>query len=193
MYGGIEFPDGSISFADSVVSYDPGFGGGNTPTDPNFTDPSMALGIPDYANPIGTVALGAGGRLVLQFVDNFLTGSDDSGADLHIFEIGPNIEHTTVDISVDGLIWTNVGTANGSTSSIDIDQFGFNSSDLFSYVRLTDVRNQGSTGGPTVGADIDAVGAISTAPSAVPDASSSILLACFSAFGLISFRRWLKQ
>ena len=48
MFGGIEFPDGEISFADSVISYDPALCGGNVPTDPNFMDPGAAVGAPDF-------------------------------------------------------------------------------------------------------------------------------------------------
>lgn len=180
LYGGIEFPDGPISFADKVISYDPSFGGGNVPTDPNFTDPLKALGIPDYSAPIGSVSLGSGGRIILEFVDNFLTGSDDTGDDLHIFEIGPDVEDTFVDISKNGSDWFSVGKVFGATSSIDIDAFGFTSADLFSFVRLTDDPSEGSSSGRTVGADIDAVGAITTIkrdpPPSVPDSGSTLAL-----------------
>ena len=88
MFGGIEFPDGEISFADSVISYDPAFSGGNVPTDPNFMDPGAAVGAPDYISPLGSVSLGSGGQLVIRFIDNRLTGSGNADPDLHIFEIG---------------------------------------------------------------------------------------------------------
>ncbi|MDQ8183085.1 VPDSG-CTERM sorting domain-containing protein [Pelagicoccus sp. SDUM812005] len=200
MYGGIEFPGGSISFADSVVSYDPSFGGGNVPTDPNFMDPDEALGIPDYVSPIGSVSLGAGGRIVLEFVDNFLTGSSLDGVadgifDLHIFEIGPDVEDTAVAISKDGVAWTEIGSVFGSTSSIDIDAFGFKVSDQFRFVRLTDDINEGGTTGSTVGADIDAVGAISTVintnpgGNTVPDAGSTAAILMLSLAGLAVLKR----
>ena len=32
VYGTVDFPDGAVSFADAVVSYDPAFGGGAEPT-----------------------------------------------------------------------------------------------------------------------------------------------------------------
>ena len=79
-----------------------------------------------------------------------------------IFEVGPDVEDTFVEISKDGTTWFDVGKVFGTTSGIDIDAFGFSSSDLFSYVRLT---NEGGQSGASVGADIDAVGAISTVPS----------------------------
>lgn len=161
-FGGIEFPQGPTSFADAVVSYTPGNPG---PTDPNFIDPAYALGAPDYqrgSNQPGSVSLGNGGTLVLEFTNNVLTGSDDPLEDLHVFEIGPDVEDTFVEISKDGITWHDVGKVFGSTSSIDIDAFDFSSADEFRFVRLTDDPDEGQTSGDTVGADIDAVGAISS-------------------------------
>ena len=192
-FGGIEFPGGAISFADAVVSYDPAFGGGAVPTHPNFTDPDEALGPPDYSGGstgTGSVSLGSGGRLVLQFLDNFLTGSNNADFDLHIFEVGPDVEDTFVEISTDGVTWHDVGKVFGSTSSIDIDAFGFDSTFSFSYVRLTDDAAEGGTSGATVGADIDAVGAISTRPrDEVPDSGLTLILVSLSLAGLASLRR----
>lgn len=193
-YGGIEFPGGAASFADSVILYNPAFGGGNVPTNANYTDPSSAIGAPDYAADIGSVSLGAGGRLVVQFTDNFLTGSNSAAYDLHIFEIGPDVEDTDVDISKDGIEWFSVGKVFGSTDSIDIDFYGFTSADLFSFVRLTDVKGEGATSGSTVGADIDAIGAITTIPrDSVPDGGSAALMVTFALLGLVGLRRKLSQ
>jgi hypothetical protein len=195
VYGGIEFPDGAISFADSVISYTPLFGGGPGPTDPNYTDPSQALGIPNYSGNTGSVSLGAGGRIVLAFTDNYLTGSNSSAHDLHIFEIGPDVEDTDVEISKDGVTWFSVGKVFGSTSSIDIDAYGFTSADLFGFVRLTDVKAEGGTSGSTVGADIDSVGAITTVfrpPTGVPDSASALVLAMISLVGMLGVRRRLR-
>lgn len=178
LIGGVEFPQGDISFADSVVFYDPASGGGAVPTASN-SEPSNALGIPEVPGntSIGAcsgdpfdcpfVSLGDGGSIVLQFTDNLLTGSDDDALDLWIFEVGPDVEDTFVEISANGIDWTSVGKVFGTTAGIDIDAFGFTSSDLFGYVRLTDDPNEGSNTGASVGADIDAVGAISTVP-AIP-------------------------
>ncbi|MDZ7655445.1 MAG: PEP-CTERM sorting domain-containing protein [Sulfurimicrobium sp.] len=178
VFHGVDFPDGAASFADSVVSYDPAYGGGNVPT-ATYQDPSQALGIPNY--PEGTdpeyVSLGAGGRIVLRFTNNSLTGSGSNALDLWIFEIGPDVEDTDVDISKDGNTWFSVGKVFGSTAGIDIDAFGFGTSDFFSFIRLTDVISEGATSGATVGADIDAVGAISSAPPVnVPEPATIALL-----------------
>ncbi|MEW5686410.1 MAG: PEPxxWA-CTERM sorting domain-containing protein [Pseudomonadota bacterium] len=166
--GGVEFPQGAISFADAVVSYTL-----NPASIPGaaYQGAFNALGAPDYnaANSCANqascsfVTLGAGGELVLRFTDNVLTGSGSNAFDLWIFEIGPDVEDTIVDVSVDGVTWLSVGSVTGSTRGIDIDVFGFGTASAFSYVRLIDVFNEGGTGsGGTAGADIDAVGAIST-------------------------------
>lgn len=164
VYGGVEFPGGSSSFADAVISYDPTFGGTSGPA-VQYQTPMNALGIPTGSSDTGFVTLGQGGRIVLKFTDNSLTGSGTSALDLWVFEVGPDVEDTFVDISKDGNTWFSVGKVFGSTAGIDIDYYGFGSSDFFSYVRLTDDPAEGQAGsGGSVGADIDAVGAISSAP-----------------------------
>ncbi len=169
VFHGVEFPGGAASFADAVVSYDASFGGGAIPS-PTYRNPAQALGTPNFGDaPDPTyVSLGAGGRIVLRFTDNSLTGSGNSNLDLWIFEIGPDVEDTFVDVSKDGVTWFSVGKVFGSTSGIDLDAFGFGTSDFFSFIRLTDDIAEGATSGTTVGADIDAVGAISTAPPVPP-------------------------
>ena len=190
VFHGVEFPGGAASFADSVVSYDPAFGGGAIPTAP-FRDASQALGVPNF--PEGAdpeyVSLGAGGRIVLRFTNNSLTGSGNSDLDLWIFEIGPDVEDTFVDISKDGSTWFSVGKVTGATKGVDIDAFGFGTSDFFSFVRLTDDILLDATSGTTVGADIDAVGAIASAPpvTTVPEPATLLLVA--TAFAAGAFRR----
>ncbi len=172
LIGGVEFPDGEISFADSIISFAPG--GDTSGLLAATQDPTNALGIPDYSS-VGTcdtnnsfecdyVSLGEGGTLIVSFNDNVLTGSGDSGFDLWIFEVGSDVEDTYVEISVDGITWEAVGKVSGSTSGIDIDAFGFGVSSEFQFVKLIDdpLEGQRSGDGAFVGADIDAVGAIST-------------------------------
>jgi hypothetical protein len=189
--GGTDFPQGDISFADTVVSYTPA----GLPSLP-FRGAFNALGLPDYAGQNGCpnqancsfVSLGGGGGIVLQFDDNKLTGSGNDALDIWIFEVGPNVEDTFVDISKDGINWTSVGKVFGSTAGIDIDAFGFTTSDLFGFVRLTDDINEGGTGaGGSVGADIDAVGAISSVRT-VPE-PGTVALAGIGLLGLFSMGR----
>ena len=177
--GGTDFPQGAVSFADQVVRYDPTILNGQ-PTLPNRGS-DKALGAPDYdgdpcnvAAQCQSVSLGDGGSITLRFVDNALTGSDSPAFDLWIFEVGPDIEDTFVEISTDGASWSSVGKVFGSTAGIDIDAFGFGASSTFNYVRLTDDTNEGQQTGDSVGADIDAIGAISTIP--VPEPASLALL-----------------
>ncbi len=166
---GIEFPAGVVSFADVVFDYDPV--GQGIPTPPH-RNPLNALGTPDFNGnnhcrvnePCTFVSLGVGGTIVLQFIDNSLTGSGTPDFDLHIFEIGPDIEDMFIWISKDGVNWSSVGEVFGSISSIDIDRFGFGPTDFFSFVLIQDDPSEGNTTGVQVGADIDSVGAISSGP-----------------------------
>ena len=119
-----------------------------------------------------------------------LTGSDSNALDLWVFEVGPDVEDTFVDISVDGTTWISVGKVFGSTAGIDIDAFGYGSASAFGYIRLTDDGALDGQSGATVGADIDAVGAISTQRRSVPEPGVlGLLAAALGAAFLISRRR----
>jgi len=170
-FHGVEFPGGIASFADEVVSYSP-VTYGNTNQYPTERDPNEALGAPDYTEGLGMdyVTLGPGGSLTLRFKDNSLTGSGTSAYDLWIFEIGGDVEDTFVWISKDGSTWNGVGKVFGGTRGIDIDAYGWGINDKFSFVRLQDDpdEGQGINQGTTAGADIDSVGAISSAPPVDP-------------------------
>ncbi len=163
-------PAAADSFADAVTDFSPVIKSGE-PTAPHL-GADNAVGAPDYINvnvcadaaSCTWVSLGDGGSITLRFVDNALTGSDNTDPDLWIYEIGPDVEDTYVEISSDGVLWNPVGKVFGSTSTVDVDAFGFGSGDSFSYVRLTDDPNEGGQSGATVGADIDAVEALTTVP-----------------------------
>lgn len=171
LIGGVEFPQGAISFADEVTAYSVG-GGGVASANQNS---SLAVGVPN--GPF--VSLGDGGSIILRFTNNLLTGSGNSDLDLWIFEVGPDVEDTFVAISKDGINFTDIGKVFGATSGIDIDAFGFGTGDQFAFVRLIDDTNEGQQSGASTGADIDAVGAISTVPVVidVPEPASLGLLA----------------
>ena len=160
----ITFPMGKISFADSVVLYDPGALGKRTGDEPDqeFQKPESALGDPDHNSDrdSGYVSLGKGGTLVLKFTDNVLV--DGPGPDLHIFELNTDAEDIFVWISRDGKIFIPVGKVSKQTPSIDIRPYAQPGA-TYSYIKLRDNPAQGEQEGPTVGADIDAVGAINTA------------------------------
>lgn len=197
--GGVEFPEGAVSFADAVVSYAPVLVNGTQPTAPH-RDPTRALGVPDYAGdtscasgPTCTfVSLGDGGTLTLQFTDNVLTGSDNNNFDLWIFEVGPDVEDMFVEVSTDGSSWLPVGKVGGSTAGVDLDAFGYGLGHSFSFVRLRDDPDLDGQNGATVGADIDAVGAISTRRVSLvsePDGLTLVLTALAGAMALGLYRR----
>lgn len=203
-YDTITFPQGDISFADVVVETIDSIFANGVPTNPDYIDPAAALGAPDHgalggsAVGDGAFSLGRGGSIILQFTDNALTGSGDMMADLHVFEIGNDVEDTFVSISQDGSSWLEVGKVFGSTSSIDIDPFLVNaniaSNTLFTFVRLRDDPNEGQRFNGSlgvVGADIDAVGAISTVSTpAVPlPAGAPLALTGLAAFLALRRRR----
>ncbi|MHC5537027.1 vWA domain-containing protein [Singulisphaera rosea] len=138
------------SWADKVVSVQPG---NDVPASSN--DPQEALGAPNYDSVADNryLALGTGGQVTLEFVDNRLI--DIAGPDLAIFEIGPAIETTEVAISEDGRSWINIGQAAGGKATLDIGPF-VKEGQQFRFVRLKD---SGTNNSPD-GADIDAVGAL---------------------------------
>jgi hypothetical protein len=193
VFGGVEFPDGVASFADGVTSYLPAVPGPSAP----HQGADNALGAPNYANvnscastaSCSFVSLGDGGTLIVEFVDNRLTGSGTSAFDLWIFEVGPDVEDTFVSISKDGITYFDVGKVLGSTRGIDIDSFGWGVNDQFRFVKLIDDTNEGAQGsGGTVGADIDAVGAISSVAAPVPEPETWALM-LFGAAALAWQRR----
>jgi hypothetical protein len=189
IFGGVEFPQGVSSFADVVTNYSPEIDFLGQPT-AGFRHPEEALGPPNS----DFVSLGEGGSIILWFTDNVLTGSGTPAADLWIFEVVPPLgfaERTFVEISETGLStdWHFVGIAGGGTSGIDIDASGFGVDGRFFFVRLRDDPNDnpifdvGSTG-----ADIDAVGAISTEP--IPEPAT---LALWGSIGLIGLVRGSRR
>lgn len=150
------FPQGAASFADQVVGARLG-----TPRSTIATAliPAQTLKSPDGKS----YSLGCNGTLTVSFNDNALI--DIPGPDLYIFEVGPDVESTLVEISVDGSSWLTVGPIKGATSSIDI-RAQARPGMSFRFVRLTDLASACRSGGYP-GADIDAVGAIGSGP-AVP-------------------------
>ena len=163
-FAGVEFPEGAASFADEVVSFDlRGTAGVEAP----YNNPDLALGPPDYdsTNEQSHVSLGnastanPGAELILEFVDNRLVNVD--GDDLYIFEVGPVVEDTLVDVSVDGEEWFSLGQISGGTRGIDLADFeDVPLGALFRFVRLQDAPGSNSSSSPYAGPDIDAVGAI---------------------------------
>lgn len=153
----VRFDLGAVAFADRVDQFSP-----TADLNDAYLDPWQAVGPPDYETGCRDgdecyVTLTPGGVVVYEFTNNTLF--DGPGDDIAIFEIGPDVEATTVEISVDGRDYITVGRVEGSSASLDIAGRGPDGA-RFRFVRLTDDPDQGGSGGATPGADIDAVGAI---------------------------------
>lgn len=164
--GTITLPAGAISFADRVIRFDEG----DPPSKRNDArNPEAVLGPPDRdaAGEGAALTLGCRGSIVLEFADNALI--DVEGPDLHVWEVGDDMEPTEVAISRDGRAWTEVGSISGGTASLDIAE-AIEGSASYRYVRITD-RDCQSRGGRWPGADIDAVAAVGTAARIVLDNS----------------------
>jgi hypothetical protein len=191
-------------FADVVIDYSPviAMDPGENPA-AAFRDPTQALGPPDIDLTSGLLcaqlptpencrftSMGDGGSLTVQFTDNFLNGDGTIANDLYVLEVGV-AEGSTVEVSADGLVWTNVGTIPADDSlglgvftyGFDIDAAGFGITDMLNFVRLTDL-NLMDTDSPR-GSDFDAIGAI---PTAIPTPAAAWLFG--SALGLLG---WLRR
>ena len=171
------FEDG-LSFADEVIEYE------NNCSNNIATDPTQALGVPDYAGDLEHVTLGAG-FIKLGFTNNTLINSGNEDPDLFVFEVGPAVEGSAIELrplnstTEDILIANNIldsdgdgfyefGTIGGSTASVDIDSFfdGLEANSLqFDAIKIFDF--QGGCGGATPGPDIDAVCALSSLPCSI--------------------------
>jgi hypothetical protein len=151
----ILFETSADAFADAVDVFTPTVEAGE-PTTANL-DPAKSLERPDGQ----TVSLGRGGKLSVRFVDNMLSGSGDALPDLRIHEADADLEGSVVSVSANGTIYTIVGQIEGGTQSIDLDAAGFGPNDRLPFVRIVDLAAQGAVVGPSVGADIDAVEALS--------------------------------
>lgn len=184
--GGVEFPDGVVSFADSVFSYTVGANVGT-----GYDDPSAALGVPDFiGGPNNThFSLGIGGSLIVQFTDNSLTTSGNSDLDLWIFEVGTEVELFNVAISTDASSWIDLGDVLGQPTGIDIDSVaGVVAGGLYSFVRIKDILPNQS-GAPFGEADIDAIGAISSGKAVDISLPGTVALVVLGLAGLGRTRR----
>lgn len=197
-FRGIEFAQGETSFADEVVDYTKFYSGGLSQEEAYaktwkasaqaFDDPNAVLGAANSSWKGNKMAiadrddysLGNGGSITVKFTDNFLVGSNDDKDDLWIFEAGGLVEGMLVEISQDGDNWASLGEIGGTQhAGIDIDAFGFTSDDTFSFVRVTDNgKNRYNQG--WAGADIDAIGAISSQD--VPEPASMLGLLAVGGF-----------
>lgn len=149
----ITIPGGAASCAVRVVSFTHG---SPWTADPRAMDEFKILGAPDYDSvaDVNYITLGDRGVIVLEFGVYF---TDGPGNDIYVFEIGPNVEATKVEVSADLETWIFVGNADGSLSGVDLNG-SIPVGGQYKYVRLTDLET--NPGGNWPGADIDAVAII---------------------------------
>ena len=144
------------AFAVRVVSFTPG--------DPwtgetDNQDPEVTLGLPDFSSSgrnNKNLCLGAGGVLVLGFDTAIYDGESD---DIYVFEVGGDVEATSVAVSNDLSTWYEVGDVGGATAGVDLSG-KIPEGSTFRYVRLTDLKTSIYSSWP--GADIDAVSGLNT-------------------------------
>lgn len=157
-----------LLFADVVLSFEPG---SPAPAEA-YAHPGHALGPPDYDGlPVCPeqatctfVSLGSGGRLTLGFSAPMQAGDGTPEPDLWVYEVGPALESTSVELSLDGTSWIPVGATREGRPGVDLDAVGLPTGTVFAFVRLTDDAEDGASTGPSAGADIDAV-AVAMRPS----------------------------
>jgi len=165
------FSDG-LSFADEVLDYF------NNCANNTNTDSTNAVGMPDGPS----ISLGNGGYVTLLFSNNTLTNSGNTDPDLFVFEVGPLVEASTIELRPQDDATENIllaagiedadddgfyefGGIGGSTASVDIDSFFDDiaaGSVFFDAIKVVDAPGSCSTSTP--GADIDAVCALSNIP-----------------------------
>ena len=103
-------------------------------------DPQIALGLPDSSNDAystGDLCMGMNGVLILGF-DSLIY--DGPGDDVYVFEVGPAVEETKVEVSSDLTAWYEIGIAEGRTAGLDMSG-KVPSGSSFCYVRITDTGN----------------------------------------------------
>jgi hypothetical protein len=152
-FGGVKFHHGQRAFADRVEAFRAGKG-----TAKGHDDPRNALGFPGKNSGASkrNTSLGDQGILIVSFSGVRLV--DRQGADIYVFERGPEVEPFRVEISANGRNWINLGIVSGQPTKLDIAGKGPRGG-KYQYVRITDAGS-GKSPRPYAGADIDAVGAI---------------------------------
>src|SRR5690554_4278255 len=175
------FEDG-LSFADEVIEYV------SNCSNNISTNPEAALGMPDYSGSSTQHATLGRGFIKLGFTNNTLVYSGTPEADLFIFEVGPLVESSFIELrpsnaetealciaagilDSDGDGFYEFGGIGGALAAVDIDAFFDDlppASVFFDAIKIIDAPGSCSTSTP--GADIDAVCALSSISCVVGEA-----------------------
>lgn len=138
------------AFATRVVSTDTGKKWTIYEANKN-TDNILGSPYDEKGNSKTSYCLGSYGSVVLEFSVDIV---DNEGIDIYVFEVGNEVEPTSVEVSVDGSEWLYVGDADGSLSGVDLAG-KVPEGTRYHYVRLTDLGTDANYEWP--GADINAV------------------------------------
>ena len=146
----VTIPGGELSCVTFVVDFKQG---NPWTSQTGWQNPNAIIGKPvgDVAGEV--ITLGIGGVITVGF-NVFIT--DGPGNDIYVFEVGPDVEATKVEVSNDLKNWIHVGDADGSISGVDING-KVPKGAKYRFVRLTDIKGVPSTWS---GADVDAVAVI---------------------------------
>ncbi|MEE3419657.1 MAG: S-layer homology domain-containing protein [Lachnospiraceae bacterium] len=149
---GTEMKAPENAFATRVIDYQPG----NPWTSVELNkDTKYALGLPCEDEDM-SYTLGAGGTLTLGFDIGIYDGD---GLDIYVFEVGPSVEATKVEVSNDLQTWYDIGVAKGATAGLDMNG-KVPEKARFRYVRLTDLKSDPY--GEWPGADIQGVSGLNS-------------------------------
>ncbi len=177
--GGADFLLGAISFADAVVAFSPGIVASGPTAANQGADNALRLpndtggGACSSAATCKFVSLGVGGTITLRFDDNRLTRQRQRQRQRKRRPVDlrgrPGLGGHRRRDQQERLGLARCRKVTGRTRGLDIDAFGWIPADPFAFVRLRDDPDLDDRSGASVGADIDAAGAISTVAAPVPE------------------------
>lgn len=156
-----EFPD---PYVDEVVGVTGTFGhccnAGALSSDPLVAEP-LVTGAPDSPPTSNFIQISDNSSITLKFVDNKAVPTGDTSPDIRIHVYDNLFPATaTIEVSQDGTTWISLDN-HPDTANVDLNIEGIGLTEV-KYVRLTDLEATGDPY-PTLGFDLDAVEALSSA------------------------------
>ncbi|HEX7456681.1 MAG TPA: hypothetical protein VF303_04425 [Candidatus Nanoarchaeia archaeon] len=156
-----EFPD---PYVDEVVDVTGTFGhccdAGDLSSDPNVAEP-LVTEAPDSPPATNFIQISDNSSITLKFVDNKAVPTGDTNPDIRIHVYDDLFPATaTIEVSQDGTTWYSLGDFP-DTANVDLNIESTGLAEV-KYVKLTDLVAAGDPY-PTLGFDLDAVEALSSA------------------------------